>query len=1229
MLAANKINELRLEVFAYCQTSSKSTFFKIIFIFTLINLCAFNNRVNAQNPNLHFAFNIGSTTGDVGYSITSDAAANIYVTGAFSGSADFDPGPGTAILTATQPGESIFVAKYNANGTYQWAFGMGNANGANEGYFIKLDASDNLYVTGMFAGTVDFDPGPGTANLTGNGAGDIFVAKYNSSGVYQWAFKIGSTDWDRCKSIAVDASGNIFITGYFRLTADFDPGPGTANLTSSGAEDIFIAKYNSSGVYQWAFNIGSQFDDHGFSIVLDGSSNIYVTGQFGGTADFDPGPGVANLTILTSFPGHNIFVAKYNSSGIYQWAFRVGGTLDDNAYSIAIDGSANVYITGWYQGPVDFDPGPGTSNLNLYGAFLAKYNSSGIYQWAFPISSSISGLVNWGYGVFVDFANNVYITGQFSNTADFDPGPGTANLIALGQPDIFIAKYTALGVYQWAFNIGGPWPGSYVDAGTSIVVDNLSNIYVTGAIVDTADFDPNAGTTIISPNGGYDAFVAKYSPCVLMSTPVSITGNATVCSGSSNTYSIPAVTGATSYTWTLPSGWTGSSTTTSIVATAGASGGIISVKANNACGSSTEQTLAVSVNPTITPNVNITASPTGTICAGTPVTFTATSVNIGGGTVNYDFKVNGVSVQNGTSNTFTTSSLLNGNVISCDITISGGTCLTSSTVSSNTITMSVTALMTPSVGIVASTTTICAGSSVTFTATPTNGGANPTYQWKINGVNVGSNSPTFTTTTLTNGDLVTVNMTSSLVCTSPTSATSNTITMVVNPNNSPTVNISANPLGTICAGTSVTFTAAASNTGGGGLTYDFKVNGTSVQSSSSNIFTTTTLSNGNAVTCDLSIAGGVCLSSTSASSNSIIMVVNPNITPAVNISANPSGTICSGTLVTFTAVATNTGGGVVNYNFKINGASVQNSPLNTFATNSMVNGDNITCDITINSGTCLATTTALSNTITISVNSNPKPAISITANPPGAICAGTPVTFTAIPANVGTTPSFQWQLNGSNVSGNGLNYITSSLFDGDKVNCIMSTVTSCSATPLVYSDTLIIAVKPVPSISFTPPAPTISAGNSIQLNATATGNIASYLWTPSTGLNNPLISNPVASPAVTTTYNLKVVATNNCYADKTLTVKVLREIYIPNSFTPNGDGKNDVFRIPPGTSLSLKYFIIYDRYGNELFNTTDINKGWDGTYKSAKSPNGAYTYLIKGSDSKREVLLNGTVLLLR
>jgi gliding motility-associated-like protein len=174
-----------------------------------------------------------------------------------------------------------------------------------------------------------------------------------------------------------------------------------------------------------------------------------------------------------------------------------------------------------------------------------------------------------------------------------------------------------------------------------------------------------------------------------------------------------------------------------------------------------------------------------------------------------------------------------------------------------------------------------------------------------------------------------------------------------------------------------------------------------------------------------------------------------------------------------------------------------------------------------------------------------------------------------------------------------------------------------------------MTVNPIPVILFNPSNPTISAGGSVQLNAAVTGNIAGYLWTPLTGLNNPSISNPIAKPLTTTTYNLAVISADNCSADKDLVVKVLGDIYIPNSFTPNGDGKNDIFRIPPGTSLILEYFVIYDRYGNEVFKTADINKGWDGTYKGINSLNGAYTYIIKGTDSKREIILQGTILVIR
>jgi gliding motility-associated-like protein len=245
------------------------------------------------------------------------------------------------------------------------------------------------------------------------------------------------------------------------------------------------------------------------------------------------------------------------------------------------------------------------------------------------------------------------------------------------------------------------------------------------------------------------------------------------------------------------------------------------------------------------------------------------------------------------------------------------------------------------------------------------------------------------------------------------------------------------------------------------------------------------------------------------------------------------------------------------------------------------------------------------------------------------ICPDDAVTFTAVAANTGTTPSYQWKLNDIDVGGNSNIYNNKNFSNGDKIYCIMHTQKSCPATSVVHSDTIMMAVKPVPVISFDPSNPAISFGSSIQLHATVTGNIGSYVWTPSTGLNDPSSLNPVANPPATTAYNLKVIATNTCTVDKTLTVKVFEKIYIPNSFTPNADGVNDIFRIPSGITFNLESFMLYDRYGNTVFKTTDINKGWDGMHKGVLSPQGNYTYLIKGTDAKGTVILKGSILLIR
>ncbi len=245
------------------------------------------------------------------------------------------------------------------------------------------------------------------------------------------------------------------------------------------------------------------------------------------------------------------------------------------------------------------------------------------------------------------------------------------------------------------------------------------------------------------------------------------------------------------------------------------------------------------------------------------------------------------------------------------------------------------------------------------------------------------------------------------------------------------------------------------------------------------------------------------------------------------------------------------------------------------------------------------------------------------------ICPADAVTFTTIPANTGTAPSYQWKLNGELTGGNRPTYTSNKLKNGDQVFCIMNTIKTCPNTKFVNSNTVTMVVKPLPEISFHPASPEIAEGSSIQLNAVINGDVVDYLWTPSTGLNNPSILDPFASPLKTTVYQLQVTASNNCTVSKALAVIVFNKIYFPNSFTPNGDGKNDIFRIPPGIFFHLDILAVYDRYGNEIFKTAEITKGWDGTYKGIAAPPGTYIYVVKGTGLKEAFQLKGSIILIR
>ena len=281
----------------------------------LVSILAFfglSHNANAQA--LQWAKSMGGAYNVYAISIALDGSGNVYTTGSFEGTVDFNPGAGFYNLTSGI--KSIFISKLDAFGNFVWAKAMGAVSGDGQSRSISLDASGNVYTTGSFMGTVDFDPGAGVANLTPSGIYDIFISKLDASGNFVWAKAMGGTGSESVGgSIALDGSGNVYTAGSFLGTVDFDPGAGLANLTSAGYGDIFISKLDASGNFVWANAMGGSGGEESYSIALDGSGNVYATGVFSDTADFDPGAGVANLT---SAGGLDIFVAKYfqNSTGI-------------------------------------------------------------------------------------------------------------------------------------------------------------------------------------------------------------------------------------------------------------------------------------------------------------------------------------------------------------------------------------------------------------------------------------------------------------------------------------------------------------------------------------------------------------------------------------------------------------------------------------------------------------------------------------------------------------------------------------------------------------------------------------------------------------------------------------------------------------------------------------------------------------------------------------------------
>lgn len=464
----------------------------------------------AQIPSFVWANSAGGTSSDLGRTFALDAQGNLYVAGQFSGTVDFDPGPGQENLTSSGASD-YFILKLDADGAFIWARQL--ATGLTSSLIsLSVDASGNVFVGGTFSQTGDFDPGPGTYNLTSAGQSDAFLVKLNPQGDFSWAVQIGDTQQDNGNTVVTDHSGNIYLTGRFDGTIDFDPGAGVHSVTSQGSSDGYVLKLDTDGAFQWVAKIEglgtSEFTNH--SLTLDATGNIYLTGSFFGTTDMDPGAGVFSFTSLGN---RDVFILKLTPNGSLAWAKQIGGPSVDHSFSIFVDADENVYTCGTFGGNVDFDPGPGTVVLSPTSGgddhFLLKLDAVGDYVWAKVLNPSCTN-------IWVNTNQQVFVTGAFLGLTDMDPGAGIFNLSSVNSSfDAFILKLDNNGNFLWAGSAGG----AGTDISSDLLIDAGEQIYAVGYFEQTSDFDPDAGAVFeLTSSGAEDVFVLKWEEMIVQAS---------------------------------------------------------------------------------------------------------------------------------------------------------------------------------------------------------------------------------------------------------------------------------------------------------------------------------------------------------------------------------------------------------------------------------------------------------------------------------------------------------------------------------------------------------------------------------------------------------------------------------------------------------------------------------------------------------------------------------------
>lgn len=456
--------------------------FRFIFYITTIFIFIHTFNSKAQVPDWLWAKSIGGTHNDEPSCITTDAEGNIYMVGGYmSDTIHF----GSNIFFNSGKND-LFIVKYNSSGDVLWAKSIGGSE-YEFAFSVTTDLNGNVLVTGNFySPLISFDSIT-LNNTTPSTSADIFLAKFDTNGNVIWAKSAGGENLEIPYSVATDANGNIFITG-FSLSNAIDYG--SYHLPNLHPNDIFIAKYDNNGNIVWAKSVGGTTYDYSHSITVDVNGDILVAGNF-------TSPTITFDTIALSNTGlADIFLAKYDNNGSVLWVKSAGGGNTDVAYSVITDKFGNIFITGYFHSSIIYFNNLFLMNSAGKDMFIAKYNSDGNIVWAQNESGDDYASA---YSVTADSIGNIYVCGDFgTNSITFS----NYTLVSKGDDDLYVVKYDNDGNILWAKGAGG----ADSDLARSVSIDKSGNLYVAGEFSSPITFD---SITLSNCNHMWDIFLAK------------------------------------------------------------------------------------------------------------------------------------------------------------------------------------------------------------------------------------------------------------------------------------------------------------------------------------------------------------------------------------------------------------------------------------------------------------------------------------------------------------------------------------------------------------------------------------------------------------------------------------------------------------------------------------------------------------------------------------------------